>query len=172
MAPDAFRIIQELKSRGFTNMNHIFINVAAASTELFTMAAEEGNAVDGVYTEDAWQNRDNPEYQRLLKDFQSLPGHENESSLWFVADHYMSVFLFKDIIEATGITGDPDKLAEERQIILDHLNSMEDYDTVFWGNATMLPSGLAERTRVIAVIKDNKTQEVINSADYWAQKEQ
>ena len=142
MASDTIRVVRELQNRGFTNTKRIFIHESADLPELYTMAAQANNALDGCCM-GAWaMTPTEPVGKRLLEGFRKLTGQENAQKLaWGGAGYYVATYMVKEAIEKTGVTGDPAKLKEERIKIRDYINSMKDFDSILWGRISVIEGG-------------------------------
>jgi branched-chain amino acid transport system substrate-binding protein len=68
---------------------------------------------------------------------------------------YDAIYLIKDAIEKTGITGNPGKLKEERIMIRDYIRSVRNFQGAN-GNFSLTPEGHSEKTVYMLQIKNGK----------------
>jgi len=141
-ASDTVRVIRELGNRGFKDTKRIFIHQSADLSELYTMAAEANNALDGCYMGAFAITPTTPVGKRLFEGYRKLKGQENARKIaWAGEGYYIATYLIKEAIEMTGVTGDPGKLKQERTMIRDYLNSVKDYDAPMWGRISSIEGG-------------------------------
>ena len=123
-AEKAAKIIMELKNRGWEDMDNILIFSSADDAPLYTVGGEKLNGVMIYnYTD---PDLDTPRWNAFRQAFKDDHGGEEPFSL--SPNYYDSVYMIKRAIEATGITGNPRKLAEERIKIRDYCNGIQDFE--------------------------------------------
>jgi branched-chain amino acid transport system substrate-binding protein len=107
----AAKIAIELDKRGFANKGHILFFTTDDDPALFSTA---GAALNGTYIWSfADQTNADPRWQALRKAWQAKSGQNAIGAIQMA--YYDVIYLQKQAIEETGVTGDPAKLAEERQ---------------------------------------------------------
>jgi len=116
------KTIIELHRRGMTDNRRISIPVCADYPELYEVG--EGY-IDDCYVTSFYDINDPSErWQSLKARYEAY----TDIPLGFgAAMGYDVAYYFKYCIEATGVTGDPDKLAEERQILAEFAYNVEDF---------------------------------------------
>jgi branched-chain amino acid transport system substrate-binding protein len=111
----AAKIAIELDKRGFANKGHILFFCTDDDPALFSTA---GAALNGTYI---WSFADqanaDPRWQALRKAWKEKSGQDAIGAIQMA--YYDVIYLQKQAIEETGVTGDPAKLAEERQKLTD-----------------------------------------------------
>lgn len=119
------KTIVELHRRGFTDHSKIFVHAAADYPGFFEIG--EGY-IDGCYMSGFY----NPQHEgERWKAIQKAYAADHDLPAGFGCYVGMDLpYLIKDAIEATGVTGDPSKLAEERVMMKDWINDQEDYPFV------------------------------------------
>jgi len=132
------KIIIELKNRGWDKMNHLLVFSSADDAALYTTG---GSAIDGVMIYNyADPNLDTPRWNAFRQAFKE--DHDGIEPFSLSPNYYDAVYMIKEAIEATGITGDPDKLAEERVKIRDYCNNIQDFEGLQfnWSNEDGVPT--------------------------------
>jgi branched-chain amino acid transport system substrate-binding protein len=165
-APDTFRIVSELDRRGFKKKERIIGHPASKDPVLFTMSGSAGNLMDGMYLEDGAPPVDTPLQKNLLERFRKVEGQQKATFLHWGNSFYVGVYLIKDAIEKTGVTGDPAKLKEERIKIRDYINNVKNFDSKLYGPISALPDGSFEAPYYLYQIKDNKPVLATSSRGY------
>jgi len=131
-AQKAAKIILEMKNLGWTKMNHILVFSSADTPELYTTG---GKAIEGVqiynYTNDALST---PRWDAFKKAY--MASHNNTQVPSLAPNYYDAVYMVKEAIEKTGITGDPKKLKEERKKIADYIANVKGFKGLLfdWDN--------------------------------------
>ena len=167
MPADTVRVISELGKRGFKKNAGIFIHSSADSPELYTMAREAGNILDGTYIGLWGAAKGEPAYEELLAKFRTVKGQENATSTMWGDLFYVATYMVKEAIEQTGATGDPAKLKEERIKIKDYINSMKNFDSRIKGAISALPDGTFTVPAFIGRVENNKAVVVMSSTEYF-----
>ncbi len=119
----AAKIIKELKSRGWKKMDHILVFSSADDAQLYATGGADLNGVQ-VYN---YINLDisNPRYNAFKVAF--AKAHNGMAPFSLSPNYYDALYMIKDAIEKTGVTGDPSKLAEERKKIADYCANVKDF---------------------------------------------
>ncbi len=122
-AEKAAKIIVELKSRGWKKMNHILVFSSADDAQLYTTGGVDLNGVQ-VYN---YINLDisNPRWDAFKAAF--AKDHKGMAPFSLSPNYYDALYMIKEAIEKTGVTGDPSKLAEERKKIADYCANVKDF---------------------------------------------
>lgn len=116
-AEKAAKIIKELKSRGWKDMSKILVFSSADDAQLY---ATGGSDINGVMVYN-YLNLEisNPRWDKFKKEFAAA--HNGNPPFSLSPNYYDALYLIKDAIEKTGVTGDPKKLKEERKLISDYI---------------------------------------------------
>jgi branched-chain amino acid transport system substrate-binding protein len=122
-AEKAAKIIKELKSRGWKKMNHILVFSSADDAQLYTTGGADLNGVQ-VYN---YINLDisNPRWNAFKTAF--AKDHNGMAPFSLSPNYYDALYMIKEAIEKTGVTGDPSKLAEERKKIADYCANVQNF---------------------------------------------
>ena len=155
-AEKAAKIIKEMKSLGWTKMNHILVFSSADTPELYTTG---GKDIEGVqiynYTNDTL---DTPRWNAFKAAY--MADHKGTQVPSLAPNYYDAVYMVKEAIEKTGVTGDPKKLKEERKKIADYLQNVKGFKGLLfdWDNV----NGVAmTKPTYIFEIKDGKKKLVL-----------
>ncbi|MDP2791799.1 MAG: ABC transporter substrate-binding protein [Rectinemataceae bacterium] len=131
-AEKAAKIIKELRSLGWTKMNHILVFSSADTPELYTTG---GKDIEGVqiynYTNDTLST---PRWNAFKAAY--MADHKGTQVPSLAPNYYDAVYMIKAAIEKTGVTGDPKKLKEERKKIADYLQNIKGFKGLLfdWDN--------------------------------------
>jgi len=119
----AAKIIKELKGRGWKKMDHILVFSSADDAQLYATGGADLNGVQ-VYN---YINLDisNPRYNAFKAAF--AKAHNGMATFSLSPNYYDALYMIKDAIEKTGVTGDPSKLAEERKKIADYCANVKNF---------------------------------------------
>lgn len=122
-AEKAAKIIKELKSRGWTKMDHILIFSSADDAQLY---ATGGSDINGAMVYN-YLNLEitNPRWDKFKKEFSAA--HNGNAPFSLSPNYYDALYMIKEAIEKTGVTGDPKKLAEERKKISDYIKNVKKF---------------------------------------------
>jgi branched-chain amino acid transport system substrate-binding protein len=145
------KIIKELKSRGWTKMDHMLVFSSGDAPELYTTG---GKDVDGVevynyinpFIENArWNN-----FKEAFK-----KDHNGMEPFSLSPNYYDALYMIKEAIEKTGVTGDPKKLKEERKKIADYCANVKGFKGIqfTWDMKDGIPTN---KPTYIFSIKDGK----------------
>ena len=124
---EAGKIVAELDKRGVKDHRRIIIFATADAPPLYEVARD---AINGCYHWN-FQNAisDNPSWKSLLKRYR----RDFEGIMWPTICpqiEYDMVMLTAFGMEATGVTGDPAKLQEERDALRNYLRNLKDFPGV------------------------------------------
>ncbi len=119
----AAKIIKELKSRGWKKMDHILVFSSADDAQLYSTGGADLNGVQ-VYN---YINLDisNPRWDAFKAAF--AKAHNGMAPFSLSPNYYDALYMIKEAIEKTGVTGDPAKLAEERKKIADYCANVKNF---------------------------------------------
>jgi len=122
-AEKAAKIIKELKSRGWTKMNHILVFSSADDAQLYSTGGADLNGVQ-VYN---YLNLEvsNPRWDKFKAAF--AKDHNGQMPFSLSPNYYDALYMIKEAIEKTGVTGDPKKLKEERKKIADYCANVKGF---------------------------------------------
>lgn len=122
-AEKAAKIIKELKSRGWKNMDRILIFSSADDAQLY---ATGGSDINGAMVYN-YLNLEisNPRWDKFKKEFAAA--HSGNLPFSLSPNYYDALYMIKEAIEKTGVTGDPKKLAEERKKISDYIKNVKKF---------------------------------------------
>jgi len=117
------KIIKELKTRGWTKMNHLLIFSSGDDSSLYSIGGEDINGVQ-VYN---YINPgvDNPRWNAFKDAF--MKDHNGMAPFSLSPNYYDALYMIKEAIEKTGVTGDPKKLKEERKKIADYCANVKNF---------------------------------------------
>ncbi|NOY08483.1 MAG: amino acid ABC transporter substrate-binding protein [Spirochaetes bacterium] len=117
------KIIKELKNRGWKDMGKLLIFNSADDAPLYTTG---GSALNGVMIYNYINpNIDSPRWDAFKKAY--AKDHNGMSPPSLSTHYYDAVYMIKEAIEKTGVTGDPKKLAEERKKIADYCRNVKNF---------------------------------------------
>jgi branched-chain amino acid transport system substrate-binding protein len=122
------KIIKELKSRGWTKMNHMLVFSSGDDAPLYTTGGADINGVQ-VYN---YINPevDNPRWNAFKTAF--MKDHNGMAPFSLSTNYYDALFMVKEAIEKTGVTGDPKKLKEERKKIADYCANVKNFNGIMF----------------------------------------
>ena len=143
------KTIIEMHRRGMTDNRRISIAVSADYPELYEIG--EGY-IDGCYMSAFYDiNHDTEQWQSIKARY----GASRDVPMGFGTSlSYDVPWLFKRAVEATGVTGDPAKLAEERLILAEWAYNQKDYPLVM--GPTDIIDGIAMQPIFLCKIEDNQ----------------
>jgi len=123
--PDkAAKIVQELKSRGWTNMKQILLFSSADDAALYTTGGKDLNGTI-IYN---YINVDTTTPRWLAFKDAYAKAHNGLQPPSLSTNYYDAVYMIKRAIEDTGVTGDPKKLKEERKKIAEAMLNMKGFE--------------------------------------------
>jgi branched-chain amino acid transport system substrate-binding protein len=117
------KLIKELKSRGWTKMDHLLVFSSGDAPELYTTG---GKDIDGIEVYNYINPFvDNPRWNAFKAAFEK--DHKGMAPFSLSPNYYDAVYMIKEAIEKTGVTGDPKKLKEERKKIADYCANVKGF---------------------------------------------
>ncbi len=135
---EAGLIIRELDRQGFSRKERILVYKTAESPALYD---EAGSALWGAYH---WNvaNIDSRKrrWRRFLDKFQAV--FKNRPPMFGIPMFYDMVYLTKEAMEKTGVTGRPENLESERRNISDYCRSVKNFKGVMYDFSIV--GGMAE----------------------------
>jgi branched-chain amino acid transport system substrate-binding protein len=136
------KIILELKKHGWKDMSKVFIYVTADDVPLYTIG---GKALDGCYIYNSINpNCTNPRWLSFVEDYKA--DHSGIYPFSLATNYYDCVYMVKEAIEKTGVTGDPAKLAKERKKIADYCRNIKDFKGI--NNTWSIKDGVPSNKQV------------------------
>jgi len=137
--PDkAAKIVQELKSRGWTEMEKVLLFSSADDAALYTTGGADLNgAVIYNYIN---VDQDTPRWNAFKEAYQK--DHNGLQPPSLSTNYYDAVYMIKRAIEETGVTGDPKKLAEERELVAEAMLNMKNFEGLLfkWDMSSGVPT--------------------------------
>lgn len=137
----AAKIIIELDKHGWKDKSKILVFVSADDTPLYTTG---GEYLNGVYIYN-YLNPDckNPRWISFRETYKADHNGLEPGSL--ATNYYDCVYMIKEAIENTAVTGDPKKLAEERIKIRDYCRNIKGFEGIqtTWDMEDGKPAGTA-----------------------------
>lgn len=119
-------IISELKARGWNKMSNLLIFSSSDSPELYSVG---GSNINGAMIYNYVDpNLSNPRWDSFRAAYKAAYNGSEPPSL--SPNYYDAVYMIKQAIEATGVTGNPAKRAEERLLIRDYCNEIKNFEGV------------------------------------------
>jgi branched-chain amino acid transport system substrate-binding protein len=133
MAPDGIvfvcnaekiaKIIKELKGRGWSAMGKLLVFSSGDAPELYSAG---GKDIDGVVVYNYINPFvDNPRWNTFKAAFEA--DHAGLAPFSLSPNYYDAVYMIKEAIEKTAVTGNPKKLAEERKMIADYCANVKGF---------------------------------------------
>ena len=135
----AAKIIIELVKKGWKDKAKILVFSSADDTALYTTG---GDSLEGVSIYNYIDlNLDDPRWQAFREAYKK--DHDGIEPASLSTNYYDSVYMIKEAIENTEITGDPAKLAEERIKIRDYCRNVKDFKGIqlTWDMTDGVPTG-------------------------------
>ena len=132
------KIILELKTRGWEDMSKMLVFSSADDAALYTTGGSNINGVNIYNYVDP--NLDTPRWQEFRQAFKD--DHDGIEPFSLSPNYYDAVYMIKEAIEQTGITGGPEKLKEERKVLADYCRDIKDFEGLFfnWTNKDGVPT--------------------------------
>ncbi len=135
----AAKIIIELVKKGWEDKSKILVFSSADDTALYTTGGEylEGISIYNYID----LNLDDPRWQSFREAYKK--DHNGIEPASLSTNYYDSVYMIKEAIENTQITGDPSKLAEERIKIRDYCRNVKGFKGIqlTWDMTDGVPTG-------------------------------
>lgn len=127
-AEKAAKIIKELKNRGWKNMNHILVFSSADDAQLYATGGTDINGVQ-IYNFINLETS-NPRWDAFKTAF--AKAHNGSMPFSLSPNYYDAVYMIKEAIEKTGVTGDPKLLKVERKKIADYIANVKGFKGVLF----------------------------------------
>ena len=122
------KIIKELRNRGWKKMDHLLVFSSADAPELFATGGADINGVE-IYNY-INPDLDTPRWNAFKTAY--AKDHEGTEPPSLSTNYYDAVYMIKQAIEKTGVTGDPAKLADERKMIADYLANVKGFQGIMF----------------------------------------
>jgi branched-chain amino acid transport system substrate-binding protein len=124
----AAKLIKELKNRGWKKMDHLLLFSSADAPDLYTTGGKDLNGTE-IYN---YINPgiDNPRWNAFKKAYADAHNGQEPPSL--STNYYDAVYMIKDAIEKTGVTGQPSKLKAERKMIADYMANVKGFHGIMF----------------------------------------
>ncbi|MDD3539045.1 MAG: ABC transporter substrate-binding protein [Atribacterota bacterium] len=135
----AAKIIIELEKKGWEDKSKILVFSSADDTALYTTG---GKSLDGISIYNYINlDLDDPRWQAFREAYKK--DHNGIEPASLSTNYYDSVYMIKEAIENTEITGDPSKLAEERIKIRDYCRNVKGFKGIqlTWDMTDGVPTG-------------------------------
>ena len=145
----AAKIIIELDKHGWKDKSKILVFSSADDTPLYTAG---GVYLNGIYVYNYLDpDCKNTRWISFREDYKADHNGMEPGSLATI--YYDCVYMVKEAIENTGVTGDPNKLAEERIKIRDYCRNIKGFEglQLTWDEKDGVPSG---KGAFLFVVKD------------------
>lgn len=149
----AAKIVIALHKQGWLDFSKILIFSSADDTSLYTTA---GQFLNGCYIYNYIDpNSQNPRWISFREDYKKEHSGLEPSSLSTI--YYDCVYMIKEAIENSGISGDKDLLEEERVKIRDYCRNVKSFQGIqqTWDMNEGVPS---EKGAFLFIIQDNKKE--------------
>jgi branched-chain amino acid transport system substrate-binding protein len=146
----AGKIVISLQKQGWKDTSKILIFSSADDTSLYTTA---GQYLDGCYIYNYINpHSENNRWVSFREDYMKEHSGLEPSSLSTI--YYDCVYMVKEAIEETGITGERDSLAEERIKIRDYCRNVKSFEGIqqTWDMNNGVPS---KKGAFLFIIRDN-----------------
>ena len=154
----AAKIIISLQRQGWNDPSKILIFSSADDTSLYTTA---GQYLNGCYIYNYIDpNSQNDRWIAFREAYKEEHGGLEPSSLSTI--YYDAVYMIKEAIEKTGITGESKRLAEERIKIRDYCRNVKSFQGIqqTWDMNDGVPS---EKGAFLFVIHDNRKEFILQT---------
>lgn len=154
----AAKIIISLQRQGWNDPSKILIFSSADDTSLYTTA---GQYLNGCYIYNYIDpNSQNDRWIAFREAYKEEHGGLEPSSLSTI--YYDCVYMIKEAIEKTGITGESKRLAEERIKIRDYCRNVKSFQGIqqTWDMNDGVPS---EKGAFLFVIQDNRKEFILQT---------
>ncbi len=149
----AAKIVISLQNQGWDDTSKILIFSSADDTSLYTTA---GQFLNGCYIYNYIDpNSQNARWISFRESYKTDHGGLEPSSLSTI--YYDAVYMIKEAIENTGVTGENSLLAEERIKIRDYCRNVKSFQGIqqTWDMKDGVPS---EKGAFLFIIRDNRKE--------------
>lgn len=135
----AAKIIIELVKKGWKDKAKILVFSSADDTALYTTGGESLEGISIYNYIDL--NLDDPRWQAFREAYKK--DHDGIEPASLSTNYYDSVYMIKEAIKNTGVTGDTEKLAEERIKIRDYCRNVKGFKGIqlTWDMTDGVPTG-------------------------------
>jgi branched-chain amino acid transport system substrate-binding protein len=132
------KIIKELVARGWTKMDHLLVFSSGDTPDLYAIGGKDINGIEIYNYIDP--NINTPRWNAFKEAY--MNDHNGELPPSLSTNYYDSVYMIKEAIEKTGVTGDPSKLKEERKKIADYCANVKGFKGVMftWDMTNDIPT--------------------------------
>jgi branched-chain amino acid transport system substrate-binding protein len=122
------KMVKELKSRGWKKMDHLLVFSSGDAPELYATGGADINGVQ-IYN---YINPDvnNPRWNAFKQAY--MAAHNNNPVPSLATNYYDAVYMIKEAMEKTKVTGNPKKLKEERKAIADYCANMKGFKGIMF----------------------------------------
>jgi len=145
------KIIKELKGRGWKKMDHLLVFSSGDAPELYATGGADLNGVN-IYN---YINPgiSNPRWNAFKEAY--AKDHQGAEPASLSPNYYDAVYMIKEAIEKSEITGDPKKLKDERKKIADYIFNIKGFQGLqfSWDTKDGVPTN---KPTYIFEIKDGK----------------
>jgi len=124
----AAKLIKELKGRGWKNMDHLLLFSSADAPDLFATGGKDLNGAE-IYNY-INPGLDSPRWNAFKQGY--ADSHNGGQPPSLSTNYYDAVYMIKDAIEKTGVTGSPGKLKAERKMIADYLQNVKGFHGIMF----------------------------------------
>jgi branched-chain amino acid transport system substrate-binding protein len=134
----AAKIVQELKSRGWTDMEKILLFSSADDAALYTTGGSDLNGT--IIYNYINVDQDAPRWNAFKEAYEK--DHNGLQPPSLSTNYYDAVYMIKRAIEETGVTGDPTKLKEERKLVAEAMLNMKNFEGLLfnWNMSDGIPT--------------------------------
>jgi branched-chain amino acid transport system substrate-binding protein len=122
------KIIKELKARGWTTMNQLLVFSSGDAPELYATGGADVNGVQ-IYNY-INPGLDTPRWNSFKDAY--MKSHAGNQPPSLSTNYYDAVYMIKEAIEKTAVTGDPKKLKEERKMIADYIANVKNFQGIMF----------------------------------------
>lgn len=122
------KLVKELKSRGWKKMDHLLVFSSGDAPELYATGGKDINGVQ-IYN---YINPDvnNPRWNAFKEAY--MAAHSGNPVPSLATNYYDAVYMIKDAMVKTKVTGNPKKLKEERKAIADYCANMKGFQGIMF----------------------------------------
>jgi branched-chain amino acid transport system substrate-binding protein len=117
------KIVKELKSRGWKKMEQILVFSSGDVPQLLSTGGKDLNGVEIYnYINPAIST---PRWDAVKKAY--MADHNSQEPPSLVTNYYDAVYMIKEAIEKTSVTGSPSKLKAERKLLADYMANVKNF---------------------------------------------
>lgn len=161
MSEKAAKIIMELEKYGWKDKAKILIFSSADDVSLYTTGGEKLNGCHIYGYLDA--EMETERWKAFKEAYKKDHGGMDPVSLSTI--YYDCVYMIKDALQNTDVTGDPKKLKEERAAIREHIRNIQNFEGVqmSWSMKDGIPSDKG----VFLFVIENGKKNYVTYVDAW-----